>query len=92
MDERIKKMFIFQDNVSGADKKHILWQHYINNDYFKENKDDNNKDIIKIQTNQKLVLPTEEGGKRITRITLHRWLVRLMKKLPPEEQIALTVK
>lgn len=79
-------MPLFKDSVSGSDKKHTLWQHYINGDFFVDDTDE-----IKVQSNPSLVLPTEEGGKRITRATLEQWLMRLMPNLKPEEQIALRV-
>ncbi len=79
-------MHIFTDSVSGSDKKHILCQHYINDDYFLNAE----RDEIKIHTDPRLVLPTTEGGKPITRAVLHSWLRRILPKLKPEEQIVLT--
>ncbi len=76
-------MLIFKDNVSGSDKKHILWQHYINNDYFFEN------ETIKIHNDPGSILPTKQGNKAINLEIIHEWLNRIIARLPPDKQVIL---
>lgn len=75
-------MIIFKDSVSGAEKKHILWQHYINGDYFLNNE-------VRVYDDPRLILPSMQGGKKITLATLHRWLNSVIARLDPKEQIIL---
>lgn len=77
-------MAIFKDNVSGEDKKHILWQHYVNGEYFISGTDDH-----VVHDDPGLVLPVKQGGKKINPDIISEWLERIFNSLEKDKALVL---